>query len=113
MANILAKPKGEKFAINGKTYTLSPMSLYIWGEIEQEFPGQNMEEILGSINTSPGSILGKILYVLVKEAHPEIDSARKAGELIVNISQMEALIGKISSTFDFFVTENKDGGIKT
>jgi len=113
VANILAKSKGEKFAINGKTYNLSPMSLYIWGEIEQEFPGQNMEEILGKINTNPGSILGKILYVLVKDAHPEIDSSKKAGELIVNLSQMEGLMGKIASTFDFFIAENKDGGSKT
>ncbi len=89
--NILDNPRPRIVTLDDeKEYTLSPLNLYILGELEEEL-NCNTTEIIERLKTRLSQTLAKFIFVLLKDNYAEFKSAKDVGKMIVSVPKIDEL----------------------
>lgn len=99
--NVLRKPQGKEIQIDGAIYKLSPFNLYIWGELEDKL-GASLSKIQELLSTKQAHTLSIILFVFLKDNHPDIKSPSDVGKLLMTVQDIMTATEAIAQLFNEF-----------
>jgi len=98
--DILATPKGKVITgTDGKKYTLAPLCLNTFANIEEEFDCE-MVEFQEKLKKRSYSQIRRLIWVLLHEGYPDL-SLSDVGKLIpLNVDLLTAIMNEIAVAFD-------------
>ena len=95
---LIKEDKPKTIELEGKNYTLSPINLTVMGYVEEEFDCgfSELQKILASKKTKEATAILKLIYVLLKDNHPEL--TKSALGRMITIENMEQVASAIKET---------------